>query len=61
MQAALPRMAASSLSFALWLAHLSIFPFHMWGMTALIGIGAIAITIAVVRTTRLPAELRLSW
>ena len=42
--AALSRMAATSVSFALCLAYLLIFPFHVWGMAALIGIGAIVVT-----------------
>jgi uncharacterized membrane protein YgaE (UPF0421/DUF939 family) len=44
-RAALSRMAASSVSFALCLIYLLIFPFHVWGMAALIGIGTIAVTI----------------
>lgn len=40
--AALSRMAATSLSFALCLVYLLLLPFHVWGMAALIGIGAIA-------------------
>lgn len=44
-RAALSRMAATSVSFALCLAYLSIFPFHAWGMAALIGIGAIVVTL----------------
>jgi uncharacterized membrane protein YccC len=43
--AALSRMAATSLSFALCLIYLLIFPFHAWGMAALIGIGTIALTL----------------
>ncbi len=42
--AALSRMAATSVSFALCLLYLLIFPFHVWGMAALIGIGAIIVT-----------------
>jgi len=42
--AALSRMAATSVSFALCLLYLMIFPFHVWGMAALIGIGAIVVT-----------------
>jgi uncharacterized membrane protein YccC len=37
-------MAATSVSFALCLVYLLIFPFHLWGMAALIGIGAIVVT-----------------
>jgi hypothetical protein len=43
--AALSRMAATSVSFALCLLYLLIFPFHVWGMAALIGIGAIIVAI----------------
>ena len=45
-RAALSRMAATSLSFFLCLIYLLIFPFHAWGMAALIGIGAIVLTLA---------------
>lgn len=43
--AALSRMAATSLSFILCLVYLLIFPFHALGMAALIGIGAIVLTL----------------
>src|SRR6202161_3616976 len=43
-RAALSRMAATSVSFALCLIYLLTFPFHLWGMAALIGIGAIVVT-----------------
>src|SRR6266478_344966 len=43
-RAALSRMAATSISFVLCLCYLLIFPFHVWGMAALIGIGAIVVT-----------------
>jgi uncharacterized membrane protein YgaE (UPF0421/DUF939 family) len=43
--AALSRMAATLLSFVLCLAYLLIFPFSPWGMAALIGIGAIILTL----------------
>jgi hypothetical protein len=43
-RAALSRMAATSISFVLCLVYLLIFPFHVWGMAALIGIGAIVVT-----------------
>ena len=43
--AALSRMAATFVSFSLCLVYLLIFPFHLWGMAALIGIGAIVVTI----------------
>src|SRR5258707_12908805 len=42
-RSALSRMAATSVSFALCLIYLLIFPFHLWGMAALIGIGAIVV------------------
>ena len=45
LRAALSRMAATSLSFALCLVYLLIFPFHLWGMATLIGIAAIAVTL----------------
>jgi uncharacterized membrane protein YgaE (UPF0421/DUF939 family) len=44
-RAALSRMAATSVSFSLCLAYLMMFPFHLWGMAALIGIGTIVVTI----------------
>jgi uncharacterized membrane protein YgaE (UPF0421/DUF939 family) len=44
LRAGLSRMAATSVSFALCLMYLLIFPFHLWGMAALIGIGAIIVT-----------------
>ena len=43
--AALSRVAATLLSFLLCLAYLLVFPFSPWGMAALIGIGAIALTL----------------
>jgi hypothetical protein len=43
-RAALSRMAATSISFVLCLVYLLIFPFQVWGMAALIGIGAIIVT-----------------
>ena len=39
--AALSRTAATSLSFILCLGYLLLFPFRSWGMTILIGIGAV--------------------
>jgi uncharacterized membrane protein YccC len=42
---ALSRMAATSISFALCLLYLLIFPFHVWGMGALIGMGAVIMTL----------------
>ena len=44
-RAALSRMAATLLSFVLCLIYLLLFPFSPWGMAALIGIGAIALTL----------------
>jgi len=44
-RAALSRMAATSVSFALCLIYLLIFPFHVGGMAVLIGIGAVIVTI----------------
>jgi uncharacterized membrane protein YgaE (UPF0421/DUF939 family) len=43
--AALSRIAATALSFALCFAYLLFFPFHLWGMGALIGIGAIVMSL----------------
>jgi uncharacterized membrane protein YccC len=43
--APLSRMAATLLSFALCLVYLLFFPFHIWGMAALIGIGAVAMAL----------------
>src|ERR1700728_4166325 len=45
LNAALSRTAATLLSFALSLAFLLIFPFHVLGMAALIGIGAVVMTL----------------
>jgi uncharacterized membrane protein YgaE (UPF0421/DUF939 family) len=45
LSAALSRIAATLLSFALCLVYLLIFPFSAWGMAALIGIGAIFLTL----------------
>ncbi len=44
-RAALSRMAATLLSFVLCLIYLLLFPFSPWGMAALIGIGAIILTL----------------
>jgi hypothetical protein len=44
-RAALSRMVATLLSFVLCLGYLLIFPFNAWGMAALIGLGAIALTL----------------
>jgi uncharacterized membrane protein YccC len=44
-RSALSRMAATLVSFVLCLAYLSLFPFHVWGMVALIGIGTVAVTL----------------
>jgi hypothetical protein len=40
--AALSRIGATSLSFALCFIYLLFFPFNLWGMAALIGVGAVA-------------------
>lgn len=45
-KAALSRIAATLLSFALCLVYLLLFPFHAGGMAALIGIGAIIMMLA---------------
>lgn len=42
---ALSRMAATLVSFVLCLAYLALFPFHVWGMAALIGIGTVAVAL----------------
>lgn len=42
-KAALMRTSATLLSFGLCLIYLLIFPFHLWGMVALIAIGAIVL------------------
>ena len=44
-RAALSRIAATSVNFALCLVYLLIFPFHLWGMAALIGIGTVALAV----------------
>lgn len=44
-KAAFSRMAATLLSFALCLVYLLMFPFHPWGMAALIGIGVAILTL----------------
>jgi uncharacterized membrane protein YccC len=44
-RSALSRMAATTVSFVLCLVYLLIFPFHLWGMAALIGIGTVAVTL----------------
>jgi uncharacterized membrane protein YgaE (UPF0421/DUF939 family) len=45
LSAALSRMAPTLLSFVLCLVYLLIFPFSAWGMAALIGVGAIVLTL----------------
>ena len=45
LNAALSRTAATLLSFALCFAYLLVFPFHPLGMAALIGIGAVVMTL----------------
>jgi len=44
MGAALSRMVATLVSFALCFVYLIFFPFSVWGMAALIGISAVAVT-----------------
>lgn len=39
-KAAISRMAATLVSFILCLAYLTVFPFHLWGLAVLIGLGA---------------------
>jgi uncharacterized membrane protein YgaE (UPF0421/DUF939 family) len=43
--AAVARIAATSVSFLLCLIYLSAFPFHLWGLATLIGIGAVAMSV----------------
>jgi uncharacterized membrane protein YgaE (UPF0421/DUF939 family) len=43
--AALSRVSATSLSFILCFMYLLFFPFHLWGMAMLIGIGAVAMSL----------------
>jgi uncharacterized membrane protein YccC len=43
--AALSRVAATAMSLALCLLYLLIFPFHPWGLAALVGIGAVVMTL----------------
>jgi hypothetical protein len=43
--AALSRISATLLSFALCLMYLLVFPFRPWGMAALIGIGAVVLSL----------------
>jgi uncharacterized membrane protein YgaE (UPF0421/DUF939 family) len=43
--AALSRMGATSLSFVLCFIYLLFFPFHLWGLGVLIGIGAVAMSL----------------
>jgi hypothetical protein len=44
-RAALSRVAATSLSFILCFIYLLFFPFNVWGMATLIGIGAVAMSL----------------
>ena len=44
--AALNRLAATIVSCVLCLSYLIVFPFHVWGMGALIGISSIILTLA---------------
>src|SRR5260370_14524542 len=43
--AALSRMGATSLSFALCFIYLLFFPFHLWGLATLIGVGSVAVSL----------------
>jgi uncharacterized membrane protein YccC len=43
--AALSRAGATSLSFILCFIYLLFFPFHLWGMALLIGVGAVAMSL----------------
>jgi uncharacterized membrane protein YccC len=43
--AALSRMGATSLSFALCFLYLLFLPFHVWGLAMLIGVGAVAMSL----------------
>ena len=42
---ALSRITATSLSFLLCFIYLLVFPFHIWGMAALIGLGAVVMSL----------------
>ena len=42
---ALSRMTATAVSFALCLIYLLMFPFHLWGMAVLIGIGTVTMSL----------------
>lgn len=42
--AALSRVASTTVSFVLCLAYLLLFPFHLWGLAVLIGIGAVTMS-----------------
>jgi uncharacterized membrane protein YgaE (UPF0421/DUF939 family) len=44
-RAALSRVEATSLSFVLCFIYLLLFPFHLWGMATLIGVGAVAMSL----------------
>jgi uncharacterized membrane protein YccC len=43
--AALSRIGATSLSFALCFIYLLFFPFHLWGLATLIGVGAVVMSL----------------
>jgi hypothetical protein len=45
LRSALSRLASTLVSFVLCLAYLLFFPFHLWGMAALIGIGTVAVSL----------------
>jgi uncharacterized membrane protein YgaE (UPF0421/DUF939 family) len=42
--AALSRVASTAVSFVLCLVYLMLFPFHLWGLAVLIGIGAVTMS-----------------
>jgi uncharacterized membrane protein YccC len=43
--AALSRMTSTAVSFVLCLGYLLMFPFHLWGLAALIGIGTVTVSL----------------
>ncbi len=55
--AALSRMAGTSVSFALCLVYLLLFPFHLWAIAVLIATGAFALAIAGRPQDTMPASL----
>jgi uncharacterized membrane protein YgaE (UPF0421/DUF939 family) len=64
--AALSRIAATALSFVLCFVYLLFFPFHLWGMGALIGIGAIVMSLVgrpdgIITTESRPLLTQQTW